>query len=79
MIFLFNAFFCCCCCYASPLKRHIQRPTGLNVQMTSQFVVARTSAGSYRSDTASRFSLIIVSITTWKTTWMLEVSVAVVK
>lgn len=39
----------------------------------------QTSADSYRSDTASRFSLMIVSITTWKTTWMLEVSVAVVK
>lgn len=33
----------------------------------------------YSSDTASRFSLMMVSMTTWKTTWMLEVSVAVVK
>lgn len=33
----------------------------------------------YSSDTASKFSLIMVSITTWNTTWMLEVSVAVVK
>lgn len=34
---------------------------------------------SYNRDTASRFSLMMVSMTTWKTTWMLEVSVAVVK
>lgn len=41
--------------------------------------VRGTTAAGYRSDTASRFSLMIVSMTTWKTTWMLEVSVAVVK
>lgn len=39
----------------------------------------RTSAGRYRRDTASRFSLTMVSITTSKTTSTLEVSVAVVK
>lgn len=47
--------------------------------LTCLLVGPPPAAGSYKSDTASRFSLIIMSMTTWKTTWMLEVSVAVVK